>query len=126
MTRWMCEEGNGDSFREVPQRRGQKRSCWSLQERQVPANDFPVKIMLIDLLMGADAPIPPFAMPSAAPAGALPRRPSIIGFPTTCSGPAVPYRGLEMGSPPITTYISDFHASGVNSRLCAFLQNKFG
>ena len=83
---------------------------------------FPAKITPGDM-MGADAPIPPLRQvpppPRDAPAAA-----SIPWFPGNRTCPAVPYRGPETGSPPNIQYLQDFHASGANSRLCAFLQSK--
>jgi hypothetical protein len=72
--------------------------------------------------MGADAPMPPFAIPAAAPAGALPRR---LQLPVSRTGncSAVLYEGARIGVLKRNPPISIFHASGVNALSCAFLQS---
>ena len=63
----------------------------------------------------------PNAINAAAPDGAPPRRIN-DGNVLKRSCPAVPQRGPEAGD---HRNSMDFHALGVNSRSCAFLQNRF-
>ena len=49
-------------------------------------------------MMGADAPIPPVRIGAAAPAGALPRRLQLPGFPETELAPPCRTEALRRGA----------------------------
>ena len=86
---------------------------------------FPMKIGLLELLMGVETPILPKMITPAAPDGAPPRRLQFPIFLETGLAPPCPVRGPEAGSSPINSrYITDFHRMGVNRiGSCLFLQS---
>ena len=104
----------------------QGRQGWRTGGNQHLKREFPMKIGLLELLMGVETPIPPKMITPAAPDGAPPRRLQFPVFLETGLAPPWPVRGPEAGSPPINSrYITDFHRMGVNRiGSCLFLQSR--
>ena len=102
------------------------RQGWRTGGNHHLKREFPMKIGLLELLMGVETPMPPKMITPAAPDGALPRRLQFPIFPETELVPPCPVRGPEAESPPMNfRYITDFHRMDVNQiGSCLFLQNK--